>query len=156
VEDVAVAKHGSLEALEHEKQRRMQGKLEQRIQKRQAAEQQEERQQEHEARLQATLDKYTAAGADTQAGQQDGEHTYGKSLLAGNPSNSVLRGRSAMYFRQAAEFCCCWRQDSASSYAAVTCCGCCCHSVHCADDPVTGKRKKRFGSGLADVEVEEF
>lgn len=78
VEDVAVAKHGSLEALEHEKQRRMQGKLEQRIQKRQAAEQQEERQREHEARLQATLDKYTATGADTPPGQ-DGEHTFGKS-----------------------------------------------------------------------------
>jgi hypothetical protein len=59
VEEVAVKKHGSLEALEAEKQRRMQGKLEQRIQKRQAAEQEEERQRRHEEWLQATLAKYT-------------------------------------------------------------------------------------------------
>jgi hypothetical protein len=28
--------------------------------------------------LQATLDKYTATGAETQVGQRNGEHTYGK------------------------------------------------------------------------------
>jgi hypothetical protein len=58
---VAVAKHGSLQDLEEEKQRRMQGKLEQRMQKRQAAEQEEDRQRRLEAQLQATLDKYTSA-----------------------------------------------------------------------------------------------
>lgn len=70
VEAVAVAKHGSLEALEEEKQRRMQGKLEQRMHKRQAAEQEEERQRRLDAQLQATLDKYTAqaeAGGATSA-----------------------------------------------------------------------------------------
>lgn len=61
VEEVAIKKHGSLEALEAEKQQRMQGKLEQRIQKRQAAEQEEERQRRHEERLQAMLEKYTTA-----------------------------------------------------------------------------------------------
>lgn len=64
VEDVAITKHGSLEALEAEKQRRMQGKLEQRIQKRQAAEQEEELQRRHEERLQATLAKYTRTDGD--------------------------------------------------------------------------------------------
>lgn len=58
---MAVAKHGSLQDLEEEKQRRMQGKLEQRMQKRQAAEQEEDRQRRLEAQLQATLDKYTSA-----------------------------------------------------------------------------------------------
>lgn len=62
VEAVAVAKHGSLEALEAQKQHRMHGKLQQRIQKRQAAEQEETRQRKHNAQLQATLDKCAAAG----------------------------------------------------------------------------------------------
>lgn len=71
VEAVAVAKHGSLEALEAQKQHRMHGKLRQRIQKRQAAEQEETRQRKHEAQLQATLDK-CAASADNQHQEQYG------------------------------------------------------------------------------------
>lgn len=71
VEEVAIKKHGSLEALEEEKQRRMQGKLEQRIQKRQAAEQEEERQRRHEEQLQAMIEKYTKPdGSPPEAGNE--------------------------------------------------------------------------------------
>lgn len=58
VEEVAIAKHGSLYALEEAKRQRMQAKLEQRSSKRQAAELQEDRRRRHEEQLQATLDKY--------------------------------------------------------------------------------------------------
>lgn len=63
-----------MEALEVEKQRRMQGKLEARLQKRQAAEEEEEREQRRAAILQATLDKYaTFEGQEDDDDDDDGQ-----------------------------------------------------------------------------------
>jgi hypothetical protein len=76
VEQVAISKHGSLDALELEKQRRMQAKLEQRMQKRQAEQRQEERRHRQAAQqqqLEATMltdQQRTAVVVAAEGGQQ--------------------------------------------------------------------------------------
>lgn len=65
VQAVAVDKHGSLQSIEEEKQRRMDGKLEQRLHKRQAAEKEEDRQRRRREHLQATIARYSQAPASS-------------------------------------------------------------------------------------------
>lgn len=112
VEEVALAKHGSLEALESEKQRRMQGKLEQRMQKRQAAELEQERQQKREAQLQAVLKKYGSANADSAQDKIDGalgklSHSTPAQLIAARLGTTAGSN--------------CWEQLLAWGLAALVC-----------------------------------
>lgn len=125
---MAVQKHGSLGALEEEKQRRMRGKLDKRLTKRKASEESAARQAQHEAALAAAVERYTTSHEDDGSGGQG----------ATQPGVRVHTRVCGLQCNRLTMLC--LLRVPAEDVV----------------DAATGKRLRRFAEGLAAAEVEEF